>query len=136
MAGLFVLSKQIHKKDKIKASTSTFNNNMARAMTLIIIIICITTYIYVYRYFNSEKKGDRIEHIHLIQIAICVITALVELFISSIKVGKDSKKIISIITDTFKYHVFAPMGRFQLESIYLYFPPSSQLGRRWKIKVN
>ena len=23
-----------------------------------------------------------------------------------------------------------------LESIYLYFPPSSQLGRRWKIKVN
>ena len=28
---------------------------------------------------------------------------------------------------TFKYHVFAPMGRFQLESIYLYFPPSSQL---------
>ena len=28
---------------------------------------------------------------------------------------------------TKKYHVFAPMGRFQLESIYLYFPPSSQL---------
>ena len=22
--------------------------------------------------------------------------------------------------NTFKYHVFAPMGRFQLESIYLY----------------
>ena len=34
--------------------------------------------------------------------------------------------------NTKKYHVFAPMGRFQLESIYLYFPPSSQ----WKIKVN
>ena len=29
--------------------------------------------------------------------------------------------------DTFKYHVFAPMGRFQLESIYLYFPPSFHL---------
>ena len=29
--------------------------------------------------------------------------------------------------NTKKYHVFAPMGRFQLESIYLYFPPSSQL---------
>ena len=28
-------------------------------------------------------------------------------------------------TNTFKYHVFAPMGRFQLELIYLYFPPSS-----------
>ena len=27
--------------------------------------------------------------------------------------------------NTFKYHVFAPMGRFQLELIYLYFPPSS-----------
>ena len=28
---------------------------------------------------------------------------------------------------TFKYHVFATMGRFQLELIYLYFPPSSHL---------
>ena len=26
-----------------------------------------------------------------------------------------------------KYHVFAPMGRFQLELIYLYYPPSSHL---------
>jgi len=26
--------------------------------------------------------------------------------------------------NTLKYHVFAPMGRFQLELIYLYFPPS------------
>ena len=25
--------------------------------------------------------------------------------------------------NTFKYHVFAPMGRFQLELIYLYFTP-------------
>ena len=31
--------------------------------------------------------------------------------------------------NTKKYHVFAPMGRFQLESIYLYFPPS------WKFKI-
>ena len=31
------------------------------------------------------------------------------------------------VINTKKYHVFAPMGRFQLESIYLYFPPSSQL---------
>ena len=67
--------------------------------------------------------------------------------------GKLKEKI-----NTFKYHVFAPMGRFQLELIYLYFPPSSHLiyvcfcpvglslllstvlvgamGRRWKIKVN
>ena len=29
--------------------------------------------------------------------------------------------------NTFKYHVFAPMGRFQLELIYLCFPPSSHL---------
>ena len=27
----------------------------------------------------------------------------------------------------FKYHVFAPMGRFQLELIYPYFPPSFHL---------
>ena len=29
--------------------------------------------------------------------------------------------------NTFKYRVFAPMGRFQLELIYLYFPPSFHL---------
>ena len=31
--------------------------------------------------------------------------------------------------NTFEYHIFAPMGRFQLELIliYLYFPPSSHL---------
>ena len=29
--------------------------------------------------------------------------------------------------DTFKYHVFAPMKGFQLELIYLYFPPSFHL---------
>ena len=33
----------------------------------------------------------------------------------------------SLFINTFKYHVFAPMGRFQLELIYLYFPPSSHL---------
>ena len=27
----------------------------------------------------------------------------------------------------FKYHVFAPMGRFQLKLIYFYFPPSFHL---------
>jgi len=32
-----------------------------------------------------------------------------------------------LITNTKKYHIFAPMGRFQLELIYLYFPPSSYL---------
>ena len=29
--------------------------------------------------------------------------------------------------DNFKYHVFAPVGRFQLELIYLYFPLSFHL---------
>ena len=29
--------------------------------------------------------------------------------------------------NTFKYHVFAPMGIFQLELIYFYFPPSFHL---------
>ena len=28
-----------------------------------------------------------------------------------------------VFNNTKKYHVFSPMGRFQLESIYLYFPP-------------
>ena len=35
--------------------------------------------------------------------------------------------IFGFISNTKKYHVFAPMGRFQLELIYLYFPPSSHL---------
>ena len=42
----------------------------------------------------------------------------------------DKQNLCSIrheVINTEKYHVFAPMGRFQLESIYLYFPPSSQL---------
>ena len=37
------------------------------------------------------------------------------------------RKTYNLIYNTFKYHVFAPMGRFQLELIYLYFPPSSHL---------
>ena len=39
---------------------------------------------------------------------------------------------ITSFVNTFKYHVFAPMGRFHLELIYLYFPPSSHL-IRWKL---
>ena len=35
--------------------------------------------------------------------------------------------ILQVVIYTKKYHVFAPMGRFQLELIYLYFPPSSHL---------
>ena len=31
---------------------------------------------------------------------------------------------MELVINTFIYHVFAPMGRFQLESIYLYFPPT------------
>ena len=35
--------------------------------------------------------------------------------------------IVNIGVNTFKYHIFAPMGRFQLELIYLYFPLSSHV---------
>ena len=38
--------------------------------------------------------------------------------------GMVTNERIIISNPTFKYHVFAPMGRFQLELIYLYFPPS------------
>ena len=41
---------------------------------------------------------------------------------NSIRVGIKCRLKAGI--NTFKYHVFAPMGRFQLELIYLYFPPS------------
>ena len=37
------------------------------------------------------------------------------------------KQFYCCIISTFKYHVFAPMGRFQLELICLYFPPSFHL---------
>ena len=36
----------------------------------------------------------------------------------------DSK---DMFINTLKYHVFAPMGRLQLELIYLYSPPSFHL---------
>ena len=36
-------------------------------------------------------------------------------------------QIINLHNFTKKYHVFAPMGKFQLELIYLYFPSSSHL---------
>ena len=39
----------------------------------------------------------------------------------------ETRVTVEAVMNTFKYHVFAPMGRFQLETIYLYFPPSSQL---------
>ena len=35
--------------------------------------------------------------------------------------------ILSLDFNTFKYHVYAPMERFQLELIYLYFPLSFHL---------
>ena len=50
---------------------------------------------------NDKKKKARIQRVYL--------------------------KIQNICYNTFKYHVFAPMGRFQLELVYLYFPPSSHL---------
>ena len=34
--------------------------------------------------------------------------------------------------NTKKYHVFAPMGRFQLESIYLYFPAGTTVENKGK----
>jgi hypothetical protein len=39
----------------------------------------------------------------------------------------------SYIFNTFKYHVFALMGRFQLESIYLYFPAGTTVDNKGKL---
>ena len=39
-------------------------------------------------------------------------------------ISKKNKKLETRADNTFKYNVFAPMRRFQLELIYLYFPPS------------
>ena len=39
----------------------------------------------------------------------------------------DSSPVITRLKKSFKYHVFAPVGRFQLELIYLYFPLSFHL---------
>ena len=45
---------------------------------------------------------------------------------------KKQKSLYTKDFNTKKYHVFAPMGRFQLELIYLYFPPSSHVvNTRW-----
>ena len=53
-------------------------------------------------------------------IANCVIFAIFE---NQVLLQLILREEISI----FKYHVFALMGRFQLELIYLYFPPSFHL---------
>ena len=45
----------------------------------------------------------------------------------SFKNWKESTSREHLTRNTKKYHVFVPMGRFQFESIYLYFPPLSQL---------
>ena len=44
-----------------------------------------------------------------------------------LKRGMKAAPVLVLHLYTKKYHVLAPMGRFQLESIYLYFRPSSQL---------
>ena len=40
--------------------------------------------------------------------------------------------LLKLHSNRFKYHAFAPTGRFQLELIYLYFPASFHLTVRWK----
>ena len=45
----------------------------------------------------------------------------------NLPLSKGTKVTGRLNVNTKKYHVFAPIGRFQLELIYLYFPPSSQL---------
>ena len=50
-----------------------------------------------------------------------------EIYFRIIQESEHTCKFGTIKIYTFKYHVFAPMGRFQLELIYLYFPQSSHL---------
>ena len=40
---------------------------------------------------------------------------------------EEGRSAFKLLKGTKKYNVFAPMGRFQLEIIYLHFPPSSHL---------
>ena len=46
---------------------------------------------------------------------------------SKLNIELRKKLVRPYVWNTKKYPVFAPMGRLQLESIFLYFPPSSQL---------
>ena len=47
--------------------------------------------------------------------------------ISSVEVFRVHFRLTGKVINTFKYHVFAPTGRYQLELIYLNFPPSFHL---------
>ena len=100
IAGLFVLSNPKNdEQGKRRKSKVTSINNITRAIILIITIVCATTFICVYRYCNYEKIEDRIEHIHLIQISITLLTAIILLFISAFKLEKGLNEIISIISE-------------------------------------
>ena len=57
----------------------------------------------------------------------CSLSSISSIFMLALPVCNHQQFLLSqqLYFNTFKYHVFAPMGRFQLESIYLYFPPSS-----------
>jgi hypothetical protein len=44
--------------------------------------------------------------------------------LASFLIMLESSRYLYMVINTFKYHVFAPMGRFQLELIYLHSPPS------------
>ena len=47
--------------------------------------------------------------------------------ICSVSIIVSDHVVVGLFLFTFKYHVFAPMGRFQLESIYLYFQNKGKL---------
>ena len=82
--------------------------------------ICIFTYPLIHSFYPTFYAPILIESSSIYYISVFL---LVNFFFISFPVYKSKYKFVN----TFKYHVFAPMGRFQLELIYLYFPPSSQL---------
>ena len=83
-------------------------------------------------YVNTIKPTESITYVDSIA---CKMQGKVSTFIDWVECKKKGTTVkIREENNIFKYHVFAPMGRFQLELIYLYFPPSFHLTTtvRWK----
>ena len=77
--------------------------------------------------FEQDMLLDREQRIRQIEGDILDVNEIMRELGAMVYEQGDAISKLSNQTHIFKYHVFAPIGKFQLELIYLYFPPSFHL---------